>query len=116
VVALFCAARIDGCRATVFGDGRQTRDYVFVSDVAAAFTATASSSAVGAFNVGTGVETSVLDLAAALELDVVHMPERPGEVKRSCLDATAAREALSWSPAISLADGLGRTLGWARTL
>jgi len=116
VVALFCAAKLAGRTATVFGDGLQTRDYVFVGDVVSAFMAAARSPAGGAFNVGTGVETSVLELAAALELGVAHEPERLGEVKRSCLDPGAARAALSWSPTVTLHEGLDRTLAWARTL
>ena len=76
-------AQLDGRTATVFGDGTQTRDYVYVGDVVAAFLAAARSSATGAFNIGTGVETSVLDLAAALGLGVGHAPERLGEVRRS---------------------------------
>jgi UDP-glucose 4-epimerase len=116
VVALFCAAKLDGRRATVYGDGAQTRDYVFVSDVVTAFEAADRSSATGAFNIGIGVETSVLELASALDLEVIHAPERLGEVKRSCLDATAARTALSWSPDTPLADGLRQTLAWAQTL
>jgi UDP-glucose 4-epimerase len=116
VVALFCAAKLEGRTATVFGDGLQTRDYVYVGDVVAAFTAAARSSGAGAFNVGTGVETSVLELAEALELGVAHEPERLGEVQRSCLDPTAARVALSWSPTTTLVDGIERTLAWARTL
>jgi UDP-glucose 4-epimerase len=116
VVALFCAAKLEGRTAAVFGDGLQTRDYVFVGDVVAAFMAAVRSSATGAFNVGTGVETSVLDLAAALELNAAHEPERLGEVKRSCLDPSAAGAELAWSPAITLSEGLDRTLEWARTL
>ena len=115
VVARFCAARLDRREATVFGDGLQTRDYVFVDDVVAAFAAAAGATATGAFNIGTGVETSVLELAAALGLGVVHAPERLGEVKRSCLDASAAGAVFGWSPGTSLADGLGRTLTWARS-
>ena len=116
VVALFCAAKLARRTATVFGDGLQTRDYVFVGDVVAAFVAAAGSSAAGAFNVGTGIETSVLDLAEALELGVAHEPERLGEVRRSCLDAGAAGAELSWSPATTLSEGLERTLEWARSL
>jgi UDP-glucose 4-epimerase len=116
VVALFCAAKLARRTATVFGDGLQTRDYVFVGDVVAAFVAAAGSSAAGAFNVGTGIETSVLDLAEALELGVAHEPERLGEVRRSCLDASAAGAELSWSPATTLSEGLERTLEWARSL
>jgi UDP-glucose 4-epimerase len=116
VVARFCAARLDGRRAAVYGDGRQTRDYVYVGDVVDAFAAAARSPEMGALNIGTGVETSVLDLAAALKLGVAHEPERLGEVKRSCLDPSAARTALSWSADTSLADGLDRTLAWAGSI
>jgi UDP-glucose 4-epimerase len=116
VVARFCAAKLAGRTATVFGDGRQTRDYVFVGDVVAAFMAAARSSTAGAFNIGTGIETAVLDLAAALELGVVHEPERLGEVTRSCLNPSAAGAELSWSPTTTLTEGLERTLEWARTL
>ena len=116
VVARFCAARREGRPATIFGDGLQTRDYVFVRDVVDAFTAAGRSSQAGAFNVGTGVETSVLDLARALGLGVVHEPARLGEVRRSCLDPTTARVALSWSATTTLDDGLRRTLDWAQTL
>src|SRR5207344_65501 len=84
VIALFCAAATEGRRVTVFGDGRQTRDFVYVGDVAAAFAAALGSRAGGALNVGTGVETSVLALAARLELEHDLAPERPGEVRRSC--------------------------------
>jgi UDP-glucose 4-epimerase len=110
VVAIFCGAAHAGLPATVFGDGRQTRDYVYVGDVVAAFMAAARSSVSGALNVGTGHETSVLDLAATLGVDTLHAAGRPGEVARSCLDASAAAEALGWRAGTPLEDGLRRTL------
>jgi UDP-glucose 4-epimerase len=110
VVAIFCGAAHTGLPATVFGDGRQTRDYLYVGDAVAAFAAAAAASVTGALNVGTGVQTSVLDLAEALELEVVHAAGRPGEVARSCLDASLARDALGWRPRTPLRDGLRLTL------
>ena len=65
----------------------------------------------GAYNIGTGVETSVLALAATIGLEVEHAPERPGEVRRSALDPGRAAEAIGWAPSVALADGLARTAG-----
>ena len=112
VVAIFCGAAGDGRAVTVFGDGRQTRDFVYVGDVAAAFVAALGSDAGGALNVGTGVETTVLELAAQLDLETRFAPARTGEVTRSCLDPTRAREALGWEARTSLRDGVARTLDW----
>jgi nucleoside-diphosphate-sugar epimerase/dTDP-glucose pyrophosphorylase len=114
VVALFCAAALDGTPATVFGDGLQTRDYIYVADVVAAFLAAGAGQASGPFNIGTEIETSVLDLAQRLDLETVYERERIGEVRRSCLDSSAARAQLSWRSTTTLADGLERTLAWAR--
>jgi UDP-glucose 4-epimerase len=109
VVAIFTAAAREGRRGTVFGDGRQTRDFVYVGDVVEALLAAAGSDAGGAFNVGTGRETSVLELAAAVGIEVDHAPERPGEVTRSCLDPTRAAGVLGWRARTTLADGLRAT-------
>jgi UDP-glucose 4-epimerase len=84
--------------------------------VVAANLAAADVEATGPFNVGTGIETSVLDLVQALgalagaALAAEHAPERPGEVKRSVIDAARAREALGWEPGVGLSEGLERTL------
>jgi UDP-glucose 4-epimerase len=116
VIAIFCGRAATGGAATVFGDGHQTRDFVYVSDVVDALLAAGDGNARGSFNVGTGRETSVLELAAALrevsgaELPLEHEPARPGEVVRSCLDASLAREALGWEARVDLAEGLRRTL------
>jgi UDP-glucose 4-epimerase len=110
VIAIYCHAAGNGAPVKVFGDGRQTRDFVFVGDVAAAFIAAGSGEASGAFNIGTGQETTVLDLVEQLELEHEFLPPRPGEVRRSCLDASAARAALGWQPEVSLDDGLERTM------
>jgi UDP-glucose 4-epimerase len=117
VVAIFCGHAVAGRRPTVFGDGAQTRDWVEVSDVVRANLQAADSELTGPVNIGHGRETSVLDLLAALE-DVSggglgspqFEPERPGEVRRSCLDVTRARKELGWTAEIELRDGLRRIL------
>jgi UDP-glucose 4-epimerase len=114
VIAIYCGAAVNGRRATVYGDGLQTRDFVYVGDVVDAFVAGGRSDAVGHCNVATGRETTVLELAAALELRPVLEPERPGEVRRSSLDASRARELIGWEARTSLEDGLARTLDAAR--
>jgi UDP-glucose 4-epimerase len=120
VIAIFCGRLLEGGRPTVFGDGRQTRDYVYVSDVVEANLLAAESSAGGPFNIGLGVQTSVLDLVEAL---APHAPgdwepdlqgERPGEVRHIALDSSRAREELGWEARVPLGEGLERTLASLR--
>jgi UDP-glucose 4-epimerase len=106
VVAIFSGAAGDDRPVTVFGDGRQTRDYVHVDDVATAFVAAAAARATGVLNIATGVETSVLGLARALGVEVLHGPGRGGEIARSCLDPSAAARVLGWHAQIPLSAGL----------
>src|SRR5919197_1441224 len=110
VVSIFCGHAATGARATVFRDGRQTRDSVFIEDVVKAWLAAADSDVTGAINVSTGTETSLLDLVAALDLPYDRAPTRAGEIERSCLDPGAALERLGWHAATPLADGLRRTV------
>ena len=113
VVAIFCGCLVERRTPTVFGDGRQTRDWVDVSDVVRANLLAADSAVTGPVNIGHGRETAVLDLIDALD-DVSEgaMPEprfaleRPGEVRRSCLDVQRARRELGWEAQVSLRDGL----------
>jgi UDP-glucose 4-epimerase len=117
VIAIFCGKLRSGGRPTVFGDGRQTRDYIYVGDVVAALLAAAGSGATGAINVGTGVETDVLELARALgELGGAEgfepelAPARAGEVLRIAIDPGRAKRELGWEAVVGLAEGLRLTL------
>jgi UDP-glucose 4-epimerase len=117
VIAIFCQRLRAGARPTVFGDGRQTRDYVYVEDAAAATVDAVRATVTGPLNVGTGIERTVLDLVDALrqlaesrDFQPEHAPPRPGEVRRSCLDCTRAARELGWRPTTELRDGLRATL------
>jgi UDP-glucose 4-epimerase len=113
VVSIFLGRLAAGERPQIFGDGRQTRDYVYARDVARATLAAVGNA--GVFNVGTGIETSVLELyelcrrVAGSELEAEHAEARLGELQRSVLDVTRAREELGWRPEVGLEDGLRRT-------
>jgi UDP-glucose 4-epimerase len=115
VVAIFCGALLGGGTARVFGDGHQTRDYVYVGDVVEAFLAGAGSDAQGTYNIGTGVETSVLELGRLLagvydrEFDPQMAPPRPGEVQRIAIDSALAANELGWRPRTALEQGLRAT-------
>ncbi|MEK6271307.1 MAG: GDP-mannose 4,6-dehydratase [Actinomycetota bacterium] len=115
VVAIFCGALLGGGTPRVFGDGHQTRDYVYVGDVVEAFLAGAGSEAQGTYNVGTGVETSVLELGRLLAgvcdraFDPEMAPARPGEVQRIAIDSALAASDLGWRPRTALEQGLRST-------
>ena len=117
VVAIFCGKLEDGGTPTVYGDGRQTRDFVYVADVVAANLAAATARAHGPVNIGTAVETSVLDIVEVLrelggreDFQPQFAPARDGEIARSCLNISRARRVLRWSPAVSIREGLRSTL------
>jgi UDP-glucose 4-epimerase len=111
VIAIYCHAAREGRPVRVFGDGGQTRDFVYVGDVTAAFIAASQRDVAGPYNVGTGKETTIVELVDRLGLDAAFEPERPGEVRRSSLDPGAARQALDWQAQMPLTTGLELTLG-----
>lgn len=115
VVAIFCARLLDGRPVTIFGDGRQTRDYVFVGDVVRANLAALKAPVWGAFNIGTGIETDVNALLAALaeaagvEPRCEYAPARPGEQRRSVISPRRAALELGWEPRVEVGGGLAET-------
>jgi UDP-glucose 4-epimerase len=125
VVAIFCGRILEGKPLTIFGDGKQTRDYVFVGDVAAA-TFSAATTALPkpgkldarGFNIGTGIGTSVLEIANGLmkasggTVPLDFAPARPGEQQHSFINADKARQLLGWAPATALEDGLQQSFNW----
>jgi UDP-glucose 4-epimerase len=119
VVAIFLSRIRDGHAATIYGDGSQTRDYVFSGDVARAFVGSVGAEG-GVFNVGTGEETSVVALwdaclaAAGKEATAANGPARLGELQRSCLDPRRAETTLHWRAEVPLSTGLRDTWEWIR--
>ena len=119
VVAIFLGALARGEQAKIFGDGVQTRDYVYVGDVARATTSTLGQDS-GVFNVGTGRETSVVELyelcakVAGSDTPAEHAPARLGELQRSFLDPERAAHELGFSAMVELEDGLRATWDWIR--
>ncbi|BBX05635.1 NAD-dependent epimerase/dehydratase family protein [Mycolicibacterium aichiense] len=121
VVAIFVNALLAGRPTRVYGDGSNTRDYVFVDDVVDAFVRASGAGGCGQrFNIGTGVETSDRQLhsVVAKALGVADNPEfapaRLGDVKRSCLDVRKAEMVLGWQPRVRLEEGIARTVGYFR--
>ena len=120
VVSIFARRILLGQPCIVYGDGEQTRDFVFVDDVAHA-NMLAMQGPLSTFNIGTGVETSLNQLLGAFELVVGHpvtrqyAPARAGEVQRIALNAEKARHELGWQPLVLLELGLAQTLEWVKT-
>jgi len=125
VVAIFCGRILDNRPLTVFGDGLQTRDYVYVDDVARAVWLASTKSLpekgrldARGFNIGTGKGTSVLEIARLLQetarsnVPIEMAPARPGEQQESFVNADKAGELLGWAPQVTLAEGLAKTYKW----
>ena len=112
VVAIFCGRILDGERPRVFGDGLQTRDYVYVGDVVAAFLAAEAGEPGLTVNIGRAEEVTVLDLLAGLgyEGDPEFAAARAGELQRSCLANDLAAEVYGWVPRTGMREGLAATL------
>jgi UDP-glucose 4-epimerase len=124
VIALFVAALTAGRSPTVFGDGLQSRDFTYVTDVIQALLRAAERPGVSGkvYNVGTGHSVSVLDLIAALNRQLgtqvapQHAPQRVGDVRYSRADVSRARRDLGYNPAVTFEEGLTETLRWYRSL
>ncbi len=121
VVAIFAGKLLNRELCTIYGTGMQTRDFVFVDDVAAAFVASIESGDGKLLNIGTGTETSIqylyeeMALASGIESAPEKGAERSGEIERSALDPSLAEEILGWSPQTSLRDGIHSTLEWFKS-
>jgi UDP-glucose 4-epimerase len=119
-IPIFMSALLAGEPITIFGDGEQSRDFVFVEDVVAANlrAAEAPDAPGGAFNIGSGTATTINDLVRAIAAvagrtpTVRHAPARPGDIRHSRADISRARRSLAFAPATSLRDGLLTTLSW----
>jgi UDP-glucose 4-epimerase len=124
VIAIFCGKALSGGRPVIFGDGRQTRDYVFVGDIARAnLLAADDREASGEYNIGTQIEVSVLDVVEALrqaaglspeEFEPIFEPARLGELQRSALDASRAHAELGFEAQTDLREGIAKTFAWAK--
>lgn len=118
VVAIFCSRIFAKKPLVINGDGKQTRDYVYVADVVNANLQALDSTARGAVNIGTGREVNVntllriLALSVHLKVSTAHGPAKPGEQRRSALDARFANRTLGWKPRVDLEEGLAKTFGW----
>ncbi|WNG26559.1 NAD-dependent epimerase/dehydratase family protein [Cystobacter fuscus] len=120
VVSIFSTRLLAGQDCTIYGEGKQTRDFVYVEDVARANLLAAEKDYSGPINIGTGVETdinrlfSLLAQAAGYPKAAGRAPGRPGEQMRSCVDNRLAREVLGWQPTVDLAEGTRRTVAFFR--
>jgi UDP-glucose 4-epimerase len=118
VIPIFCEAALADQDLTVYGDGTQTRDYAYVGDVVSAFLAAAAADRPGIWNIGTGVETSILDLVEIIAEVVGHPvrlkfgPARQGELQRSVLAVNRAARELGWQAPTGLAEGIGSVYRW----
>jgi UDP-glucose 4-epimerase len=118
VIAIFCGRYRAGGRPTIYGDGTQTRDYIYVGDLVDAILAAGDSDAGGAINIGTAEETTVLELVETIReagggtnpFEPQFAPARLGELERSCLAVERAREVLGWQARTSLREGIAQTL------
>jgi UDP-glucose 4-epimerase len=121
VVAIFCRRMLASRPCTIYGDGTQTRDFIYVEDVVNAFVAARHAGGGELVNVGSGVELSVNELHATLaelvgsSAEPLYAPARPGELHRIAVDPRKAARVLGWNPSVNLADGVKQTVAWFRS-
>ncbi|MEJ5292004.1 MAG: SDR family oxidoreductase [Candidatus Methanosuratincola sp.] len=120
VVPKFIDCALKGEAFPIYGDGLQSRDFIFVKDVVRANLMAAESKATGVYNIGGGRGTTVIDLAKTIsevlgsEMRAIHLPPRPGDVRDSWADISKARRDLGFEPAFTLREGIAKTVGWIR--
>lgn len=120
VVAIFSKKILEGKAPIINGDGKQTRDYVYVGDVVEANLKALNSDFVGSLNIGTGIESKVLDLfkflkeTAVTDIEKIHGPAKKGEQRRSVLSYDKAKDIIGWVPKVKLGEGLSKTYHWFR--
>lgn len=121
VVTIFIDNAVNGKQSVLYGDGSQTRDFVYVDDVVDAFLKGAESDSLGTFNVSTGVETPISAVVEAIEsatgekMDLRYDKPQPGDQSRSCLDSSLIKQVLSWKPQTDLTQGIKKTIEWSRS-
>ena len=120
VVSIFANKYLKNEEPTIYGDGEQTRDYIYVKDVVSALIKSSKIEENHFLNIGTGIETSVNDLANSMkiqfksEINPIYKPPREGELNRSVLNNTKAKKELNWKPEYSLDDGMKQVFNWLR--
>ncbi len=120
VVAIFTDHAVEDQEITINGDGLQTRDFVYVGDVVKACLAALEADYAGEINIGTGIETDLLEVVGAIEkalgkeIKKKFGPAKEGEQRRSCLDHGRAKEILGWTPDVFLEEGIKKTIDWAK--
>lgn len=120
VIAIFTSNAISKKKSYIYGDGLQTRDYVYVDDVVNAFVLALESDFVGDLNIGTGIEKNLLEVVDAIEsclgekLDIEHQEAKLGEERRSCLNFSKAKKEINWQSKVNLEEGIKRTIEWAK--
>jgi len=120
VVAIFARRLVARESCTIYGDGAQTRDFVFAQDVARANSLALERDFVGPVNIGTGIETDInrvyerLAAAAGVRQPATHAAAKPGEQRRSCIDPSLAKRVLGWSPTVAVEEGLRQTIAFFR--
>jgi UDP-glucose 4-epimerase len=120
VVSIFVDNAVSGKKSYIYGDGFQTRDFVYVDDIVQAFVSSLEDGVVGEFNIGSGVESNLLDIVLAIEsalgqkIEVDYLEPKLGEERRSCLNFSRASKALNWKAQVKLEEGIKRTINWSK--
>lgn len=120
VISIFIDNAVNGKKSYIYGDGFQTRDYIYVDDVVNAFILAMTDGVIGEFNIGTGVEKNLLDIILVIEnvlgqkVEVEYLKPKMGEERRSCLDFSRIQGAIGWKPQIDFNQGIKKTINWSK--